>query len=1325
MALQCELDENGQVRILGYALPARGTAFENVELQAIYAQATKESNLASGKKDEILDSFFCSKGQVPRPDTPAVSVLASKKYKPVDKKVRPVLTTLPSEFRIERNITGDPLKDMPTLNPRPPPFQPGERYTAERKEIIDKAHEGNALKLWPEEKALMHDLMLKHERVFAWDASERGQFKEEFFPPIKFPVVEHTPWVLKNIPIPAGQYEEVCRIIKEKIDANVYEPSNSSYRSRWFCVIKKDGKSLRMVQSLEPLNAVTIAHSGVPPATDALAEHFTGRSCLATFDLFVGYDNRTIHPDSRDYTTIQTPFGPLRLVKLPMGWTNSVPIFHDDVTYIFADEIPEVTIPYIDDVPVRGPESRYELPGGGYETIPENPGIRKFVWEQFQNLNRICQRMYYAGGTFSGMKTILCGDEIMVVGHLCGYQGRRIPSVKAEIIKNWAPCKDLTDVRAFMGTAGVFRIYIKDYAKRMRPINELTRKGVEFEWTATQQAAMEDIKQAIMDSGYIRPLRYHEPGAIVLAVDTSWNAVGFYIYQEDPEDKKKKYYARFGSITLNAREAAYGQAKRELYGLLRALRACKTWLFGCRKLIVEMDASFIVSMINNPGEGMNATVNRWVDEIRRFQFSFRHVPGSTFGADGLSRRRGQEGDEEFEPYEDTEEDDGKPFPVEFTEGGSPSDIIPYEKFRDTVDTRRGYLLETFGMESMEELVHTLLQPEAEGPDLDLSKLEKDVLEPCGPIQTSFPQILPPEEAIEQPYPEDHRSSTVKRIDDQLELIWGYLFNQERPAGKCKWGFRDFLRLCSHYLVDETGRLFRRDVDNNHRAVVWKKNRMYVLKAAHDLMTHRGVYATTRMISRRLWWPGIEEDVIWFIKTCHLCQTRKHVLVLIPPSVTYTPHGIFEQIHIDTLFMPPSHGCKYILHGRCALTSYSEARAVTRETGKTIALWLLEDFICRWGCPKTIVTDNGKPFVAALEWLKEKYGIRGIQISPYNSQANGKIERGHFDLRKALFNSCNGETRKWYSMLHYVLWADRVTVKKRLGMSPYQMVTGKEPVLPLDIEQATWLVKPPTGVTSTEELVAKRSQQLAKHAYQLAELREKIIASKRKQVLDYELKNKHKIKSFVFEPGDLVLIRNTVQENSYASISKFSPRYLGPMVVLKRTVRGAYIVCELDGSVVRSKIGRFRVIPYFARRKIDLPENVLDLIGITAEQWEAIESGPEPDDEEGERRLDEEILDDNLYDSDEELPGPENDIEPPTTTQGTTEPRETTEEPDIGEERHNEAEEVVHREETAPKRAPVLLEPISRPRRSEAARRLPSAYDGCIMPKKRQRRRTEG
>ena len=298
--------------------------------------------------------------------------IGKKKYKPVHLKVRPLLTDLPDKFRIIRNIVGNPLATMPMLNPMPPPFTPTGRYTAEHRALIDKVHAEDFL--WPQERELMHHFMCLQDKGFAWDDSERGRFREDFFPPVDMPVVEHKPWVLRNIPIPPGIYDEVCRIIKIKIDAGVYEPSNSSYRSRWFCVAKKNG-SLRLVHSLEPLNAVTIQHSGVMPFTEQLAEQFAGRACGGILDLYVGYDERILAESSRDYTTFQSPFGALRLVTLPMGWTNSVPIFHDDVTFILQPEIPHNTVPYIDDVPAKGPETRYIQADGSYETIPENPHI--------------------------------------------------------------------------------------------------------------------------------------------------------------------------------------------------------------------------------------------------------------------------------------------------------------------------------------------------------------------------------------------------------------------------------------------------------------------------------------------------------------------------------------------------------------------------------------------------------------------------------------------------------------------------------------------------------------------------------------------------------------------------------------------------------------------------------------------------------------------------------------------------------------------------------------------------------------------------------------
>ena len=157
-------------------------------------------------------------------------------------------------------------------------------------------------------------------------------------------------------------------------DLGTYEPSSSSYRSRWFTVLKKNGK-LRIVHDLQPLNAITIRDSAVPPFTEQLAESFGGHGCYGLLDLFVGYDERPLNISSRDLTTFPTPFGTYRLTSVPMGWSNAVPAFYADVTFTFKPKIPHITILFLDDAGIKGPHMCYKLPNRSYKTIPENPGI--------------------------------------------------------------------------------------------------------------------------------------------------------------------------------------------------------------------------------------------------------------------------------------------------------------------------------------------------------------------------------------------------------------------------------------------------------------------------------------------------------------------------------------------------------------------------------------------------------------------------------------------------------------------------------------------------------------------------------------------------------------------------------------------------------------------------------------------------------------------------------------------------------------------------------------------------------------------------------------
>jgi hypothetical protein len=83
----------------------------------------------------------------------------------------------------------------------------------------------------------------------------------------------------------------------------------------------------------------------------------------------------------------QSPLGAFRHTCLVMGHTKLVQIMQGDINYILRDKIPLFTIPFIDDVAVKGPVTHYENADGTYETSPENSGIRCFVWEHLADVN--------------------------------------------------------------------------------------------------------------------------------------------------------------------------------------------------------------------------------------------------------------------------------------------------------------------------------------------------------------------------------------------------------------------------------------------------------------------------------------------------------------------------------------------------------------------------------------------------------------------------------------------------------------------------------------------------------------------------------------------------------------------------------------------------------------------------------------------------------------------------------------------------------------------------------------------------------------------------
>ncbi len=150
-AVLAALDAGGSVRrVADTEIPIYNILVDNLRAKLKTSQPTK-------KKTALVPGFEHLGVRMKSPDFKPVAVLASKKYKPVALKVKPLLGDLPDKFRIVRDIKGDPLKDIPLLSTSLPEYVPTARYTPERKAKIDENHPEGFL--WPEERKLMHHFM--------------------------------------------------------------------------------------------------------------------------------------------------------------------------------------------------------------------------------------------------------------------------------------------------------------------------------------------------------------------------------------------------------------------------------------------------------------------------------------------------------------------------------------------------------------------------------------------------------------------------------------------------------------------------------------------------------------------------------------------------------------------------------------------------------------------------------------------------------------------------------------------------------------------------------------------------------------------------------------------------------------------------------------------------------------------------------------------------------------------------------------------------------------------------------------------------------------
>jgi len=1045
-------------------------------------------------------------------------------YKRVAQKVHPVSGTFPQEARVYRQFPHNPLDTLQPLPTKPPEFRPTERMTSEH---MDSLNVNGVGFLSEEEEKLFKHILVTNEATFPFEEKDRGILRRDYFSDYIMPTVPHTPWEYKNIPIPPGIRDKVIEMLKSKVDAGVYEASQSSYRCRWFCVAKKNG-GFRIVHDLQPLNKVSIRDAGLLPIVDDFVESYAGCQCYTVFDLFWGFDARTVDPRSRDMTAFFTPLGLLRLTALPMGYTNSPAEFQKCMSFILQDEIPNVANIFIDDLPIKGPKTTYLDKNGDPQTIPENPGIRRFIWEHALDVHRIMHRIKCAGASFSPKKTQICRPEAIIVGQKCTSDGRLPEDTRVSKILNWPPLETVKEVRGFLGLCGTVRIWIKNYSELARPLTELIRKETDLVWTDRCQESFDTLKQRVSTSPALRPIDYRSGLPIILSVDTSYIATGFILAQIDDQGRRRP--ARYGSLPMNERESRYSQPKLELYGLYRALRHWRLYLVGAENLHVEVDAKYIKGMLNEPDLQPNNAINRWIQGILQFDFTLVHVSANRFrGPDALSRRRLAEG-ESVEEHDDSWLDD----------------IALLLTIQDI-----GWI-ETFQFKQPTPLPYSIY-------------------------------ILP------------STKSQISHKEKMLIDIRRFLETLEVPQMKSLQAKKHFLKRTGEFYIKDH-KLFKRNGAHFPLLVVMDpKKRIAILTQAHENLGHKGEQAVFDLIKIRFYWPYLRADVHHHVASCHECQIRSTKRMEVPITIS-APITPFQKVYIDVMYMPPSEGFHYIVAAKDDLTGVTEARAIRKINSATLAKFFRECIYYRYGAVGQVTTDNGTEVKGAFEILVRRLGIPQIRISPYNKHANGVVERGHYILREAIVKSCpkdsDGRAMHWNRYVDAAVFADRVTVSSVTGYSPYYLLHGMHPLLPLDLFESTFLVEGFSSGMSTAELLALRIRQVQKLDSDIERASEMLHKLRLKSREQFNQRYQRRLQKPEYKEGSLVLVRNTRLEMTLNKF-KLDPRYLGPYEVVQRTTRGNYILKELDGTVHMEPYAAFRLISYVTRNDPTLYENIDD------------------------------------------------------------------------------------------------------------------------------------
>ncbi|KAL4386866.1 hypothetical protein GQ457_09G016810 [Hibiscus cannabinus] len=344
------------------------------------------------------------------------------------------------------------------------------------------------------------------------------------------------------------------------------------------------------------------------PFIDQMLDWLAGKEFYCFLDGYSGYNQISIAPEDQEKTTFTCPYGTYAFRRMPFGLCNAPATFQRCMLAIFSDMVEEFLEVFMDDFSVSG------------ETFDSCVG----------NLAKVLKRCEEADLVLNWEKCHFMVNEGTVLGHRISSKGIEVDKAKVEVIEKLLPPTNVKGIRSFLGHAGFYRRFIKDFSKISKPLCNLLQQNQPFVFDKECQSAFEELKLRLISAPVVVPPDWSAP--FELMFDASDHAVGAALGQRRGKLFHVIYYA---SRTLNEAQINYTTTEKELLAVVFAFEKFRSYLIGT-KVIVHTDHSAIKYLVTK--KDVKPRLIRWILLLQEFDLEVKDMKGTENQvADHLSR----------------------------------------------------------------------------------------------------------------------------------------------------------------------------------------------------------------------------------------------------------------------------------------------------------------------------------------------------------------------------------------------------------------------------------------------------------------------------------------------------------------------------------------------------------------------------------------------------------------------------------------------------------------------------------------------------------------